>query len=278
MNHINKWLKSAAGKMSIFLFLVSAILIIIALSGWIKLWFSETEVDNINNIVIGIATNLIGIIVTVTFVQYFIDKQNEVMEREEEKKKILRYNRYMELLIRRYLTMYLSLTTRLEDRNEFDIETVFDRKFEFSDLADMYKTTLILSEKFLEPTISLFFDAENNMRDYMLRMVENIEFKYFQELSEVLLSFVVETSDLDMSRQILGNMNVYSGKDDNGNSRPLSEQIGEYIANEDKYDWLGQFEMNELQGNMMLPYVIFYYTLQDRIKLMKKYTCCIEKL
>ena len=32
--------------------------------------------NNINNILFGMATNLLGIIVTVSFVQFFIDKQN----------------------------------------------------------------------------------------------------------------------------------------------------------------------------------------------------------
>lgn len=61
------------------------------------------------------ATNLIDIVVMIPFIQYFIDGHGEKREREEERKKILRYHRYVRTLIRGYLTFYMSITTRLVD-------------------------------------------------------------------------------------------------------------------------------------------------------------------
>ena len=70
-----EWLGSAAGRISLLLFIISLLMLIIACSSWDAT--SERAASNINNILFGISTNLLGIIVTVSFVQYFIDKQNE---------------------------------------------------------------------------------------------------------------------------------------------------------------------------------------------------------
>ncbi|NBH83644.1 hypothetical protein D7X88_12380 [bacterium C-53] len=70
MKRLRKWLKSAAGKISVFLLIISIILLIIACSSWGD--FTDRTANNINNILFGMATNLLGIIVTVSFVQFFI--------------------------------------------------------------------------------------------------------------------------------------------------------------------------------------------------------------
>ena len=78
MEKITLWIKSAAGKISIFLMIMSIIILALACSFWGN--FTEKTASNINNILFGLGTNLLGIIVTVSFVQFFLDKQNEKVE------------------------------------------------------------------------------------------------------------------------------------------------------------------------------------------------------
>ena len=62
MEKITLWIKSAAGKISIFLMIMSIIILALACSFWGN--FTEKTASNINN---GLGTNLLGIIVTVSF-------------------------------------------------------------------------------------------------------------------------------------------------------------------------------------------------------------------
>lgn len=100
IREVLKWRKTAAGKISIILLVLSVILLVIACSPWGS--FTERTANNINNILFGIATNLLGIIVTVSFVQYFIDKQDEQEELIQEKNMIIKYNRVMNLFLKKY--------------------------------------------------------------------------------------------------------------------------------------------------------------------------------
>ena len=83
MGKIISWLKSAAGIVSICLLIVSIILLVLACSPWGNL--TERAANNVNNILFGLGTNLIGIIITVSFVQFFLDRQNANTERKYER-------------------------------------------------------------------------------------------------------------------------------------------------------------------------------------------------
>ena len=134
---ITRWLHSAAGRISIILIIASALLLRLACSHIGAGFMTERAAELANNILIGVATNLLGIVITVSFVQYFIDKQDEKNERREEAEKILRYHKYMQTLIRRYLMFYMSVTTRLKDRNgAADIDSAFTRTFKLQYLSN----------------------------------------------------------------------------------------------------------------------------------------------
>jgi uncharacterized membrane protein len=102
-----KWLHSVAGITAIILFIISVALLL-----FVK-WFVDDSAVNFNSFLIGLATNLLGIIVTVSFVQYFIDKQNIEKERREEAAKILRYHKIMILLIERYTLFFECVTSTI---------------------------------------------------------------------------------------------------------------------------------------------------------------------
>ena len=76
MDKFSNWLCSAAGKVSRVLIFISAVLICLIFSSYGEDFLSVNTANIINNILVGIATGLIGIVVTVSFVQYVFDKQN----------------------------------------------------------------------------------------------------------------------------------------------------------------------------------------------------------
>ena len=95
---------------------------------------------------------------TVSFVQYFIDKQNEKQAQQEEATLIKRYDRFMEVLIKRYLMYFHCVTTPMDKRqNENPLELKND--FNFEDMCDLYEQSLYTCEGIFEPSIVLFYKA-----------------------------------------------------------------------------------------------------------------------
>lgn len=261
INKIKKWIKSAAGVVSIILFVTSIILLMAACSEYGH--FSERMANNINNILFGLATNLLGIIVTVSFVQHFIDRQNEKNEYREENLKIKRYDRFMSVLLTRYLMYFNCVTTPMEKRSENN-PLRLSSQFEFKDMCDLHKQSLYTCEGIFESSIELFYKSEEILRNYMIEMIQNIDFKYNEQLKEIIMEFVEKSIEYDMRGAVLGNMTTHSG------GKQMTETIMEYIK-EPSYDWVGKGQRGELNSNMMLPYVQLFNLLKIEIELIGSY-------
>ena len=237
-----EWLGSAAGRISLLLFIISLLMLFIACSSWEAT--SERAASNINNILFGISTNLLGIIVTVSFVQYFIDMQDEKQAQLEEVALIKRYDRFMTVLLNRYLMYFHCVTTPINKRkNENPLEIKND--FIFEDMCDLYEQSLYTCEGIFEPSIVLFYKAEEKLRNYIIDMVENIDFKYNEELLQILMRFVESSIEYDMRGAILGNINTQSG------GEKLTKTISKYI-NDSSQQWVEKGKRGELSANIML--------------------------
>lgn len=266
---ILNWRKTAAGKISIILLFTSAILLIIACSTWGN--FTERTANNINNILFGIATNLLGIIVTVSFVQYFIDKQDEQEEYIQEKNTIIKYNRVMTLFLKKYKKYYNCVTNPMEERKNIDA-LVINPNFQFQDMRDMYRQSLFLSDGFYEPSIVLFYRAEDDLRNYMIKMLENIQFKYHKELYDILMEFVELSQAIDVRGSILDDILVKK-YDEN-----FLREIEKYIKEAEQHKWVERALEGNLVSNVMLPYVHLYWLIQKEAELIIRYEECLSKL
>ena len=175
MDRVRKWLQSAAGKISMILLIISIIFLIIAFSSWGN--FTDRTANNINNFLFGMATNLLGIIVTVSFVQFFIDKQNHNVDKQNELEEVLRYDRVLSIFIEQYTLYYRCITTPVSEDMRTDYKLNAD--FAFKDMGDMYEQNRYMAEGLLEPAISVFYRFEDKIREYMMSMLNNISFKYY---------------------------------------------------------------------------------------------------
>jgi len=179
MKKITKWLKSTAGKISGILLLVFGILVFIG----------RFVNSDLNSILIGIATNLVGIIVTVSFVQYFLDKQNVLNEKKEERNTILRYNRIMEYLIKRFICYFDIILTTLDKRHELDL-SCFKDNYKFSDMRDLYVGSHLVRDGLFQPAVESFYNTEKKLIEFCNTIICNINFKYYSEISDLLLKLV----------------------------------------------------------------------------------------
>lgn len=264
-----KWRKTAAGKISIILLISSVILLVIACSPWGD--FTERTANNINNILFGIATNLLGIIVTVSFVQYFIDKQDEQEELIQEKNMIIKYNRVMNLFLNKYKKYYNCVTNPMMERKNIDALTL-NPKFQFQDMRDMYRQSLFLSDGFYEPSIVLFYRAEDNLRSYIIKMLENIQFKYHEELYDLLIEFVELSQSIDVRGSILDDILVKKIDE------KFLKEIEGYIKEAEQHKWVEKALEGNLVSNVMLPYVQLYWLIQKEAELLIRYEEYISKI
>ena len=215
----------------------------------ISLHFTETVANNINNILFGLGTNLIGIIVTVSFVQFFLDKQSEKMEQTNERKKILRFDRVMQILIQHYVMYFNTITTPMNQRNSVS-------------------TTEI---KGYEPAIIAFYDAELELRKYCIELTSQIDFKYHQDLLNDLTQFVEVSLAYDVRSAVLGNTSLKIG------DKKYIDVVQEYIA-DSAHDWVTELHNENSSGNMMNPYVCLYDMLNLQKGLIKRYTAHMKAL
>lgn len=269
---LRKWIQTAAGKVSISLIVISTIMLFVVLCGFAsKVGIDDNTANNINNILIGLATNFIGIMVTVSFVQYFIDKQNKEEERKEEVEKILRYNKIMKLLIARYTLFFQCETSPIEKRTEYALSKDLLREFSFSDMADLYKLSAVLTVELLKPSIELFYEAEQALRNYMAEMIKNIDFKYNGKIENALIEFIRQSQEMDVSGVIINNQQIFAG------NKKQSEEVSQYIKNDIQHKWVDRY----LQGNLsalMRPYVTLYLLLKIEGRILTEYQQLIDAL
>lgn len=266
MNRFKKWLKSAAGKISACLLITSIILLIIACSSWGN--FTDRTANNISNILFGMATNLLGIIVTVSFVQFFIDKQNHDVEKQNEREEILRYNKVLSIFIEQYTLYYRCITTPLLENKRTDYK--LNKDFTFRDMGDLYAQNGYMTEGLFEPAISVFYRFEDKIREYMMSMLNNISFKYYIEIENILEEFVEKSFSLDTRGNILGNISAMLGK----------EKVIDVISKSIKdttYDWI-EIISHSKNANIMAPYVQLYFLLREEADLLIKYKKEVNKL
>jgi hypothetical protein len=264
-----KWSKTAAGIISIILCITSLVLLMIACSTWGN--FTERTANNINSILSGIATNLLGIIVTVSFVQYFIDRQNEQEEHTQERNMIIKYNRVMVLFLKRYKRYYNCVTNPITQRNDVDV-TSLNPNFQFQDMQDMYRQSLYLYDGFYEPSVVLFYRAEDELRNYMIRVLENIQFKYYEELYDIIVEFVELSQSIDVRGSLLDELLIKKLDE------KLLKDVEEYIKDAEQHRWVERASKGQLDSNIMLPYVHFYWLLQKEAELLTRYEVCVSKL
>ena len=267
MEKVLLWFKTSAGRITIFLLIFGCLLIG---TSFLPIFKQSSHLrDNFENVLIGIGTNIFGIIVTISFVQHYFDKQNEGKERKLEKEKILRFSQIMSFRLEKYFCVFAQITTPLSEYSKQETKKInFDFKFE--DMKDLHFPCLLMSE-LQKSAISVFYDEEKRIKEYMFRMLENIEFKYYINIQQLLLAFIKQSEANDVSNAIL---NIEKTQ----NSKRTIESISKQIASNNVDNWVERFESGKLLSNLVNNYIILYRLLQKELFILTEYTKEIEKL
>lgn len=250
LKQLSLWLKSPAGIISVLLLLLGVVLLVVDI-------IAETQ-SLFSNVRIGFATNLFGIVITISFVQHYFDRQKVQKEMREEKSMILRYNRIVCILLRKYKLLYYCMTHPISKRKSSD-RVDLQPNFKFEDLCDLHMNAVITTNDMFESNVSLFYDAEIQLRNFFITMVENVKFEHFPAIRNAIESYITLSLENDVRGAIVGEQK----KGVRYGDKNKVDTIRNDILNESKYHWCAMYEQGKLGANAMLPYVMLYKLMQQ---------------
>lgn len=212
-----------------------------------------------------LATEIIGIIITLWFIQHILEKNEEQKEMQEELKKILRYNEIITVFIAKYFKSFYCIVTPIDKRfKEYKIPS----DFKIQDLQDLHSTSLMITNDIFQPAIEIFYKDELQLRDIFSDTLKNIDFKYFPKIGELLLNFVQQSLANDVKEAIINRKNMSPGVED-----VKKMLISDYIDNHYQ-----KFKENTLGANSATPYFILYDLLHIEYKIITQYQTEIQSI
>ena len=109
---------------------------------------SDNTLSYFFNFLLGLSTNIFGLIITIFFAQKYIDTAETKNRKAAETNEILRHDRIMQQFILLYLEGYASIAIPNKlDVSEIHINVAEDDEFAFTDLAGMYDASLMIPKK-----------------------------------------------------------------------------------------------------------------------------------
>lgn len=249
----------------------SVVLLIVALPIF-RVNLDEEWISYFNNILIGLAVGFAGIIVTITAVQKALENQSIKNEKIEEYKKILRYSKYAKVLISKYI-LYFNCVVTPENKLQKMPTDNFCNDFILSDLKDIYKLNVLLTEPLNTPIVFGFFNIEKELYDYFLRMNEEIDFKYSNELSVMLNEYFKNTNEYDSRNSIIG---WYKDEQYRGIASSMCDMLNKYPER----DFEKEFDENDesLSSNSITQIIMLFKLMKFQKVGIEKYLAIVEKI
>lgn len=251
-----------------FKYLVFILIISSAISIYIAFTYDD---NNIKSLSMNLGAGLVEIIITICFVQYAIDKQNEKRECIEEKDAILRYDRIMQIYIEKYAMFHYCLSTPIDKRENLIDKIILKTDFKFNDMYDLYRPSMYLCNGITKTGVEEFYQAEGILCSYMIRELENIQFKYNYKLKSIIQNFIEYSLKHDGKNAILSNMDLH------GDKQRYVDMVSDWIRNADD-DLVDKVHNDAMGKSLLILYVCLYELLISEAKLIIEYNSYIEKI
>lgn len=142
--------------------------------------------DYINNIF----CNNIALVIIILFLDTIVNSNRENRQKRNEARKILRYNRLIKPNIDLYLVRKnMVITPNGKAVRKFQI----DSDFKVRDMCDMYTPSELVSDVGISK-IKRYGHYQASLRNDFEKMVENVDFVYYPEISEAVMRYLNATS------------------------------------------------------------------------------------
>lgn len=160
--------------------------------------FLETEISDYTT---GTFTEIIGMLITIIFIENLLNYSKEKESINEEKDKIIRMNNVLQMMIERYKILFYSVATPRERQN-YEDTIQMPEDFKMSDMKDLFKCPLDTRYGFIESSVVDFLQIEEEIREYIIDTLRTIDFKYNKNIKEILMNFVKESIYYDSRKAI----------------------------------------------------------------------------
>ena len=153
---------------------------------------SDNTLSYFFNFLLGLSTNIFGLIITIFFAQKYIDAVETKNRKAAETNEILRHDRIMQQFILLYLEGYASIAIPNKlDVSEIHINVAEDDEFAFTDLAGMYDASLMIPKKGAKSSIEIYYENEEKLAKYVMNVIENVNFEFYPELLDYFTEFYI---------------------------------------------------------------------------------------
>ena len=223
----------------------------------INLYYKAETNQFIVNCLIGVGTNVFGIIITVIFVQRHLDKTSDKKAQILEKEKIIRFNTIFERYNREYEVFVKALFIPVNERAE-RLNDPLPEKLTVHDFKDIYSETRLVNYG-SDSAIEKYYFAEENLRNYVIRILEEINFEYHPELKNILVELLKVSMDYHSKSKVLELA---------ANEEQLN-RISFIIKNESN-DWEADFDKG-IYNNDVSTFVILLKQIKEERKLIDNY-------
>lgn len=217
-----------------------------------------------------IATEFFGILLTYFVIQRLLNKQNISKEKQEEKAKILRYNEIISLYIDYYKRYFYCVTTPIDSRDFKNI--TFSNNFKLKDMCDMHKFSCLITTPLFKPAIELFYEKERELRRIFENIIFNIDFKYNNELQEIIKEFIKLSLYYDVKDSIISNQEINSG------GKKTIDEVCEMLKSDYIEDHYIKYKENTLGANMATPYFMLFDLMKYEVDIINRYEELINEL
>lgn len=187
-------------------------------------------------------------------VQEFEKKKQLETEEKHAKDRFTAFNQIIDAKIDRYFTYIIPVTTPISNRKNQTI----NENFHFSDMQDLFKTTLRMTDHHFTPAIEYYFKSLNELATSLEDLVKHGYAQHWPALEKLCLEFIYSSKNLDFSDHILNQPNTRFGE------KKGSESDAEMIKKHEG-------EVKFLPSNAINAYVALYFQIHSGFDFVKKY-------
>lgn len=216
------------------------------------------------SILFSLSINILTSLLILTFVDRIIDlqhkKEDAQKNKENEKKKILRYYKSLEYDLKAYIVEFNQITTpfskreNFTDRLPFQTEK-FNANFTVQDLIDFDMLDMTIYGRYSKKAIVTFSEFQNNLYAAFDKFIKDIDFEYFsqieKDISEIILSKNFPNSLENL--KLFVDVRLENNKEF---KKILREQIQQYKGNP-----LDDIDNGKYSGNILINILTFYVFL-----------------
>lgn len=225
---------------------------------------------NLSDYLSGTATETIGIIITILFVQRLFDRKNEQDAIAAEAKALLRSNTVMSLYLSQYKDFFFCVTTPIEKRSV--IPHNMPVEFTLKDMRQLHQSCGMVKYGILKPSVDGFLEIELIIRDYIVSILKEINFDYHHEIEKILLEYI------DVSLRYESRSALMLEKTTTLGGKPAVDSVPKMLE-----DHADKFYQELLSGkhmiaNAMHPYAFLYMLMNQERDILLRYSEEIQKI